>query len=229
LAQGRVERTGRATGGPGDTSELLEAAWSRTDRDRRYVTDALHDNVVQALLALTWQLDDLDGAAAALLRGQIDRVVGDMWGLIGELSPTATVAESLRDALEQQLADMTRSSGLALTLDLDNGGTIDVDRQLVLLRVCREAVANVLSHAEASTVTIRCRHRRQQVFLHVCDDGVGADPHWVRTQMRQGRYGLRSIHWAVQSRGGRIRLRSHPGAGFAIHVILPAAATLPTP
>jgi signal transduction histidine kinase len=206
------------------TAALLEAAWRRSDQDRRYVTDALHDNVVQALLALTWQLDDLasgDSGAAGLLRGQIDRVVGDMWGLIGQLSPPAPVGTTLRAALEAQLASMTRGQRLTVALDHAGDGQLGADRQLVLLRVCREAVANTLAHADATAVSIRCRHRRDTVALHIHDDGVGADATQVAARMRQGRYGLRSIHWAVTTRGGRMRLRTRPGAGFAIHVRLP--------
>jgi two-component system, NarL family, sensor kinase len=202
--------------------ELLEAAWRRTDRDRRYLVDSLHDNVVQALLALTWQLDDLGGPAAAELRHQIDAVVTDMWTLIGELHPTAVADGSLAGAIRSQIQEMTRSHGLAFELDLGHSeAPVDADRQLVLLRVCREAVSNTLSHAQATTVRIRCRHRPGGVILHVADDGVGCDPDVVVERMRRGSYGLRSVSWALTSHGGGLRICTRPGAGFSVHARIP--------
>lgn len=203
--------------------QLAEAAWRRNERDRRYVVDALHDNVVQALLALSWQLDDLAGNHPVQLQAQLDRVVADMWSLIGTLQPAQSPTGDLAEAITQQLAAMTHGDRLRAELELDCG-TLDADTELPLQRICAETLRNCAQHADPTVVRVRCRRRADgRTVLHVTDDGAGCDPAVLSAALHAGRYGLRRVTWAVASRGGRIRLLTRPGRGFGVHVMLAPA------
>jgi signal transduction histidine kinase len=101
----------------------------------------------------------------------------------------------------------------------------------MLLRVGQEALANVRQHARAQQVQVSLRYGDGQVGLEVTDDGVGFDP----GQPGCG-YGLPGMRARVDEAGGRLEVRSSPGRGTTVSVVVPVpaaaadpAASLPRP
>ena len=89
--------------------------------------------------------------------------------------------------------------------------------EVVLLRVCQEALANVRKHAGADKVTVELRYDPEAVLLEVIDDGAGFDPDRVT-----GGYGLRGMRTRVAEAGGTVTVHSSPGAGTRVCVTVPA-------
>jgi len=85
--------------------------------------------------------------------------------------------------------------------------------EVVLLRVCQEALSNVRKHAQARQAQVRLRYAEGRVCLEVADDGVGFDP-----ESLNGGYGLRGMRARAVDIGGNFTLRSAPGAGTSISV-----------
>jgi signal transduction histidine kinase len=88
---------------------------------------------------------------------------------------------------------------------------------VVLLRVCQEALTNVRKHAGASRAQITLSYGKDLVRLAVCDDGAGFDP-----ARAVGGFGLRGMRGRVTEAGGRLQVRSEPGAGTTVSVEVPA-------
>ena len=88
--------------------------------------------------------------------------------------------------------------------------------EVVLLRVCQEALANVRKHAAASRVTIELCYAAEAVRLTVIDDGCGFDP-----AAASGGYGLRGMRDRVGQVGGTVQVTSAPGAGAEVRVEVP--------
>jgi signal transduction histidine kinase len=88
--------------------------------------------------------------------------------------------------------------------------------EVMLLRVGQEALANVRQHAQARHVQVRLRYGEGQVGLEVTDDGVGFD-------LRQpgGGYGLPGMRARAEEAGGRLEVRSSPGGGTTVSVVVP--------
>jgi signal transduction histidine kinase len=103
---------------------------------------------------------------------------------------------------------MTEATGTARRLPT---GT-----EVVLLRVCQEALANVRKHAGARQVSVRLSYADAGVRLTVADDGAGFDTSHVN-----GGYGLRGMRERVRQVGGTIQVRSAVGAGTEISVEVP--------
>ena len=80
--------------------------------------------------------------------------------------------------------------------------------EVVLLRVCQEALANARKHANAHSVTVRLGYDPDAVRLEVSDDGAGFDPDLVN-----GGYGLRGMRTRVAEAGGTLTVCSKPGRG----------------
>src|SRR6185437_7117851 len=87
--------------------------------------------------------------------------------------------------------------------------------EVVLLRVCQEALANVRQHAAAHQVRVRlcCG---SGVRLTVTDDGKGFDPAGP-----DGGYGLKGMADRVGLVGGTVEVTSAPGAGTEVRAEVP--------
>lgn len=67
-------------------------------------------------------------------------------------------------------------SGVAVDVRIDGLPTLSRDREVVLLRVAQEALANVRKHARATAVTVQLTAAGDRAVLRVTDDGIGFDP-----------------------------------------------------
>jgi histidine kinase/DNA gyrase B/HSP90-like ATPase/putative AbiEi antitoxin of type IV toxin-antitoxin system len=88
--------------------------------------------------------------------------------------------------------------------------------EVVLLRVCQEALANVRQHAAAHQVRVRLCYGGGSVRLTVTDDGKGFDP-----AGQDGGYGLTGMADRVGLVGGTVEVTSAPGAGTEVRAEVP--------
>ena len=84
-----------------------------------------------------------------------------------------------------------------------------VRRELML--ILKEALHNVLRHAEASRVTVTIHREGTRLTLSVADDGVGFDPSTVR----EG-HGLGSLRARAARLGATLDVSSTPGEGTRV-------------
>jgi signal transduction histidine kinase len=95
-----------------------------------------------------------------------------------------------------------------------------------LFRIAQESVQNVAKHAAAGTVVIRLARHGHMVLLSITDDGAGFDAPsqlsgFPRTVMAGSGYGLAGMAERVHLLGGRLQIRSRPGCGTTVEVIVP--------
>ncbi|MEJ0042222.1 MAG: triple tyrosine motif-containing protein [Rhizomicrobium sp.] len=91
-------------------------------------------------------------------------------------------------------------------------------------RIVREAVFNVVRHAQAKNVEIGIAYKRRELSVHVRDDGKGIDPDTLSRGGREGHYGLTGMRERAQGIRAEFVLSSGPGAGTEIELTIPAAA-----
>ncbi len=98
--------------------------------------------------------------------------------------------------------------------------------EVALYRIAQECLQNVVKHAQATrarlTFAVDERSRRRR--LEIVDDGVGFDTfeHPLGSD-EMGGYGLLSMAERAEIVGGRLNIRSRPGAGHHGHGDDPAA------
>lgn len=164
--------------------ESRVAALAAQESERSRIAQELHDGVGQSLTAILLELGPLadqspEPTASALLR--IREATRE------SLDEVRTVARTLRPHVLEDLG--LRSALAALTTDLFGTTGVHVRRsvatglpeldamvELVLFRVCQEALTNVARHSGAGTVEISLSQRGDEVVLTVADDGHGIRP-----------------------------------------------------
>lgn len=137
--------------------------------------------------------------------------------LVSTLGPAGLEDGSLADAI-RRAADSTGASG-GMRACCEVTGTprqLPTGTEVMLLRVCQEALANVRKHAAATRVDVRLAYGRRAAELTVADDGRGFDKGTVC-----GGYGLRGMRERARQAGGSVEVTTSPEAGTVVRAEVP--------
>jgi signal transduction histidine kinase len=198
------------------------------EQERKRIAEDLHDDSVQAVVALRMRLETLAGRVddpelareLAGLEEHAAAAVDRLRRLLFEIEPVELDSGGVAVALRASLEQASTEDGLEFELvDRTSRPHGDAVRSL-LYRVGREALANVRNHARASRVAVRLEDDEEGFALEVSDDGRGFDPE-QGLRVRPGHLGLPAMRERVEITGGRLRVESRPGGGTALRVWLP--------
>jgi signal transduction histidine kinase len=197
--------------------------------ERNRLALELHDVVSQKLFSLvlsaeaaTILLDrDPESARAQVARlGELGReALTELRSLILGLRPPELERDGLQGALRKEIEMLGRIHGVEIELRGDGGSTGDGERDLAVLRIAHEAVNNSLRHAGATHITVRLECDDGRVHLEVADDGSGFDPDGAAVRAKH--LGLTSMEERARELGGRLEIRSSPGAGTRVTLEVP--------
>jgi len=202
--------------------------------DHERIAMDLHDGVVQTLFAASLTIESIAegsslgpqaGAVRAQLlaaAGTIDRAIADLRRCIGGLrSPEPAGAVRLITLHEdlRRLVESFRGSGATrVTADIDDrAASLLQGLADDVLQAAREALANAVRHASATTVQVVLRLGPDDAVLEVSDDGCGFDADTVAP----GR-GLANLRARARSVGGVFELLAKPGQGTTVRIAIPA-------
>ncbi|MBV9920238.1 MAG: MASE1 domain-containing protein [Pseudonocardia sp.] len=221
--------------------ELAESRQREAERaaeERQRIARDLHDSVSQTLFTL--------GLHTEIAKHEVARIagapVGPLADAIGEVAELARGAllelrASIFDLRGGAVAEQglvaalaAHGAGLAVRHDVRVGVEgpserlpLDPGHEELLFRIGQEAMTNAVKHSGSAAVSVRVAVEPGAVALTVRDDGAGFDP----DRSYSGHLGLELMRSRAAEAGGRLTIESAPGAGTAVRVRFPAAATPP--
>jgi signal transduction histidine kinase len=180
-----------------------------TDRDR--IARDLHDHVIQRLFAVGLSLQGALTADQAEGARRVTGALDDLQEVVEEIRTTIFDLHGgsitrLRQRLEQAVTQMTVDSGVRPAVHI-SGPLSVVDAALAdhAEAVVREAVSNVVRHAEARSVTVSVTVD-DNLTIGVSDDGVGIGEDTTRS-------GLTNLAARAHECGGEFSIAPRPGGG----------------
>jgi signal transduction histidine kinase len=198
--------------------------------DRERIGRELHDGVIQNIYSAGLVLEDADHLIVedpGLARQRVHSVMGTLNQTIDEIRGyildlrTPPLCE-----LQAGLRSLVRDLRLDTMLEVDYQITEQCPRQLTpqqianLTQIAREALRNVVQHADARRVVVSLQCDDQQVCLAVTDDGKGLDPALPAGAGRRG-WGIANMRARADQMGGQFTLDSAPGQGVRLTVTAP--------
>ncbi len=205
-------------------SEQLRNLAIVEERDR--ISMELHDGIIQAIYAIGIKLEltRLTLVQRPEVAEQIDsanrdlnRVIEDLRTYIRNLRTSPERSKSLHEQLDEIAEGFRQVSSGRLVMDVPRSVTLVDEEQIhAIVQITREALSNVVRHANAAEVYFELHESPSEVILVIADNGVGFD---VETHAAGS--GLRNIRHRVQQLNGQIDVSSQPGRGTTITVTLP--------
>jgi PAS domain S-box-containing protein len=199
------------------------------EEERRDIARELHDQVGQALTALTFDVAWLRGHLGAAKPEALARLAGMHEALHATLETTRRISASLRPplldelglpaAVEAHARELEERTGIRCEVRVPgDGAALAPATALTLFRILQEALTNVARHAGARRVTIALELRGDTAVLTVADDGRGIDAGAAARATSLGLVGMRERALAI---GGTVAISGEPGRGTTVTVTAP--------
>jgi signal transduction histidine kinase len=189
--------------------------------ERARVAREIHDGLAQYLFALATHVSMLEGGAP------VERVLPRLKELATAAQQEARFAimalssasgnAPFDAALGRYVEFLTADGGLDVHLAIDKSIRLAPDEQIEVFRIVQEGLANVRKHAGAQRAEVWIGQRLGRRIVSVRDDGAGFDG-----GERAAGQGLKNMRLRAQSIDGGLTLRSRPGRGTALEVVLRA-------
>jgi signal transduction histidine kinase len=133
--------------------------------------------------------------------------------------------EELSEALSFLVQQLFAAMAVEVELSLqEEPSPLPREMRHEILWISKEALANVLNHAEATKVHVELLCGKDHVQLSVDDNGRGFGP--VRLPNAKGSFGLISMRKRAERLGGTVFVDSHPGKGTRVVAVVPMTAAL---
>ncbi|MBK8598332.1 MAG: PAS domain S-box protein [Holophagales bacterium] len=204
------------------------------ERERRTIATQLHDQLGAVLSMAKVKLASLrqgaEGTPIAPALEEVHVLVGnavqETRSLTWELSPPILYQLGLPAALEWLGENVEQRHGIAFRLTKEGEAReLGEERRFLVFSAVRELLLNVVKHADASGVSLRLRWLVEGLEATLLDDGKGFDvPGAAALPDATRSFGLFSIQERFDDLGGSVSIRSTPGEGTSVTLVLPYAA-----
>jgi two-component system nitrate/nitrite sensor histidine kinase NarX len=205
--------------------------------ERSVIARELHDSLAQSLSYMKIQVSRL---AAALPRTQDETQARDIlqelrdginsaYRELRELLTTFRLkmdGRGLSSALEETVRELRERSALTVTLvNRLHSTQLTPNEEIHVLQVVREALSNVVRHAQASQACVTLDYEANgDVVVTVEDDGIGIPDE----AERRHHYGLAIMNERTHSLGGSIAVTRRTGGGTCVRTVFtPIHRTMP--
>lgn len=204
--------------------KLKLAMMEGEQKERNRIGMELHDGLVSTFLAAYLQFKQIEPSnpeeSEALKNATsiIQQGIRD----IRSISHMLVTPKFRQKPLKELLA--TRISQLFPKQNLDFGCELEGLEQLLppiffneIYRICLEILTNAYKYAQAPQIRLLInRNPENNLTIHYHDNGVGFDPSLYRDSI-----GLENLHTRVHNLGGEIDIKSSPGSGTSIEILIP--------
>lgn len=232
IQRSRVEAIGQLVG---DRTRLLDELVHLEDRERRELSEQLHDGALQYVLAARQDLEELESNGGDRARADtIDRIEHALAessrllrGTVTELHPAVLEHAGLATAL-RSLAAAQQRDDRSVEVDLDGwpeGRRTAVD--VLLFAAARELLTNVAKHASATSVHVALASHDGSAELVVTDDGRGISSTAVAEALDRGHVGLHAQRLRIEAAGGSLTVERGESGGTVATVELPVPELRP--
>jgi len=201
------------------------------EEERRRLSHELHDDTLQALIALKqrvqlvqMRLKDEDGAQAlAEIIALTEQTITNLRRLTRDLRPIYLEDLGLVTALKMLAQDASQSMGIPVDFEcLGEEKRLPAAVELALYRMAQEGLNNIARHAQASAAWVKMVFTPEETVLEVADNGIGFQvPKSPAEFAPSGHFGLLGLYERAELIGAKLRIQSATGKGTRLSIHLP--------
>lgn len=198
--------------------------------ERTRLAREIHDTLLQGVTGIAIQLRAVlpdvrttTDTAATVLQSIVelaDRTSSDARQAVWDMRPSKHSRRDLARYLEITARRLIASTPIQLSVSVTGTPqTLRAKRQVAIVRIVQEAIANAVRHAEPRIIHLQIAFESRQLRVSVVDDGNGftveQDFHSY-----EGHWGLLGMTERAKQVGGKLTVRSAPGCGTTVTLLL---------
>ncbi len=204
------------------------------EEERKRIARDLHDNTVQSLVGINYQLANLrtrvnENTSEELsgLQNNLRHVLREVRQICADLRPPALDSLGLMPALQARILEIKSQAAFDVVFDWDPESLSNIngsdERELFIYRFVNEAIINIQKHACAQNVHVTLQvSDEKDITVVVEDNGIGFEPPTnLELLVSEKHFGLVGLYEQADTLGGKLQIESAPGKGCRILAVLP--------
>lgn len=204
-----------------ELKEMMARVIQVQEEERKRISRELHDGVGQSLFSLLIRIDRLLDDHAELeelhgLRREVSDIMEDIRSLARELRPSVLDDLGVGPAVRTYVENYAAHFGIDVKLSVNLRGRPDISTETTIYRVVQEALTNVAKYADVDECEVVITEHDDRIETVVRDEGAGFHPAQSRTGV-----GLFSMEERARGIGGTLTIRSAPGEGTEVRLVVP--------
>ena len=204
------------------------------EEERRRLARELHDETIQALIALNQRVqlvrlafedDPIIDDSLQEIQTLTGGTIADLRRLTRALRPLYLEDLGLVAALEMLAREISQSAEILIDVQqLGSERRLSAEVELALYRIAQEALSNVVKHSQAERATLTLHYKQETVALIVVDDGCGFEvPESPAEFAPGGHFGLLGMYERAELVGADLEIHSSPEVGTRLVVTVPVS------
>lgn len=191
-----------------DLHDDLGASLSSIHLNASMVQKSMHKDHVKADASLTRVVQDLK------------LVIENMGDIIWAINPDKKAHKSISGQLKDFYFDLMDGYGIQCNYHIDQvleAQITNINARKNLLLIAKEAINNILKHANATRIDVFLKEQDNLVLLVIQDNGIGMKD----TEKTFSGNGLQNMKYRAEKINGNFKIKSEEGVGTTISCLVP--------
>lgn len=212
------------------TQTLLQSKIEIQEQTLNHISKELHANFSQLVSLININLSEILPHCSDSIKENIvetkalaKQVLGDLKSLSVSLNTEHIMKIGILKALENELSRFGKTK--RFITHFTKAGTeyrLSPDREIILFRLCQEALNNILKYSKAKTISISFDFEEKLLILNIIDDGIGFDLDSVINESGERQStGILNMQKRAKLIDGLLDIHSTIGMGTKVNIILP--------
>jgi signal transduction histidine kinase len=206
---------------------------SLREEERKSLARELHDQTIQDLLSLNYQLEGIEAGEPEKssvkeklqsIRSDVRKLIEDLRLICSDLRPPTIDSLGLGSAIISYANEWASRTKISAQLDIDvNLMRVPESTELSIFRIIQESLHNIEKHSQATSMEISLKNTSPRtIMISVQDNGIGLPRDFdLSTLAGRDHYGLLGISERVALVGGHLSLQNRPEGGMIIQAEIP--------
>jgi signal transduction histidine kinase len=197
------------------------------EQEAKRIAKVLHDEAGQLLVAVYIALQNLSDEVPAVkprvlkVAQLLDQIESQLRRLSHELVPALLNDLGLVPALRYLFEGLAQRSQLQINIDAVPEQRLPKRVETTLYHIAKEALHNVVKHAQATAVWIGFQRTAGTVRCCIRDNGRGFNPASTAVRQAEQGFGLMGIRERLSVVGGHLQINSGEGHGTELVISIP--------
>ncbi len=206
--------------------KIMEATLTGQEKEKNELGKELHDNINQLLATAKIYLgmmkskpdEPLNSELVAKSYEYVNIAIEEIRKLTHSLVAPALGEKNLHESLKEFIQEINSTDELNVKLvnEIKKIKIPDSKKELMIYRIIQEQMSNIRKHANAKTVIIHLKTKKENLFVNIVDDGIGFEP-----DKKGNGIGLKNIQSRVEFYSGNMNIISSPGNGCSLELLIP--------